>query len=65
METIFLAATALIIFVFAALAVVLWRMTGFLKMGVFDFRFLLLILLALVAKMAFDRVKLILKSHTD
>lgn len=65
METIFLAATAVIVFVFSAAAVFLWNVTGFLKMGAFDLRFLMLILLAILAKMAFDRVKVVLKSHTD
>ncbi len=64
METIFLAATAVIVFVFAAAAVFLWNVTGFLRMGAFDFRFLMLVMLALLAKMAFDRAKVVLKAHT-
>ncbi|MBI2144895.1 hypothetical protein HYU18_01080 [Candidatus Woesearchaeota archaeon] len=65
MGTIFLAATVVIVFVFTALAVLLWSVTGFLKVGAFDLRFLMLIILALLAKMVFDRVKVVLKEHTD
>jgi len=57
METIFISATAVIVFVFAAASVFLWNVTGFLKMGAFDLRFLMLIILALLAKMAFDQGK--------
>ena len=65
METLFVAATAVIIFVFTALAVVLWKATAFLKAGPFDFRFLMVIALVLAAKFIFDRVKVVLKAHTD
>ncbi len=64
METPFLAATAVVAFVFSALAVVLWKLTAFLKLGSFDLRFIMVILLALAAKYVFDRVKVVLKEHT-
>ncbi len=64
METIFVAATAIIIFVFTALAAVLWKVMAFLKTGSFDFRFLMLILLAVAAKFVHDRIKVVLKEHT-
>ncbi len=64
METIFVAATAVIIFVFTALAAVLWNLMAFLKTGSFDFRFLMLILLAVAAKFVHDRIKVVLKEHT-
>lgn len=64
METLFVAATAVIVFVFSALAVVLWKLTAFLKLGSFDLRFLMIILLAVVAKYVFDRIKVVLKEHT-
>ena len=64
METLFIAATAVIVFVFAALSVVLWKATAFLKVGAFDLRFLVIILLAVAAKFVFDRVKVVLKEHT-
>lgn len=65
METLFIAATSIIIFVFTALAAVLWKVMAFLKTDSFDFRFLMLILLAVAAKFVHDRVKVILKEHTD
>lgn len=64
METLFISATAVIIFVFSALAVVLWKTMAFLKVGSFDMRFIMLILLALAAKFVFDRIKIVLKEHT-
>lgn len=64
METLFIAATAIIIFVFTALAAVMWKTMGFLKVGSFDFRFLALILLAVAAKFVHDRIKVVLKEHT-
>ncbi len=64
METLFIAATAVVVFVFSALAVVLWKFMAFLKVGFFDMRFLMLILLALAAKFVFDRIKVVLKEHT-
>ncbi len=65
MDKPFIAATAVIVFVFSALAIVLWKLMAFLKLGSFDMRFLMVILLGLAAKMVFDRVKVILKEHTD
>ena len=64
METLFIASTAVIIFVFTALAVFLWNVTPFLKVGFFDFRFIMLALLAIAAKFVYDRVKVVLKEHT-
>ncbi len=64
METLFIAATGIAVFIFSAVAVVLWKATGFLKIGLFDFRFLLIILLAVAAKYVFDRIKVVLKEHT-
>ena len=64
MKTLFIAATAVIVFVFAALAVILWNVMAFLKLGSFDLRFLMIILLAVAAKYVFDRIKVVLKEHT-
>lgn len=64
METIFIAATSIIIFTFTAIAAVLWNVMTFLRTDSFDFRFLMLILLAVAAKYVHDRVKVILKEHT-
>ena len=64
METLFIAATAIAVFIFSAVAVVLWKATAFLKVGFFDFRFVLMILLAVAAKYLFDRIKVVLKKHT-
>ena len=64
METLFIAATAVIVFVFAAMAVFLWSAMTFLKLGSFDLRFLMVILLAVAAKYVFDRIKVVLKEHT-
>ena len=64
MEPLFIAATGIMIFVFTALAALLWKATAFLKMGSFDFRFLMLIILAVAAKYVHDRVKVVLKEHT-
>ena len=64
METLFIAATAVIVFVFTALAVFLWNTMAFLKLGSFDLRFLMVILLAVAAKYVFDRVKVVLREHT-
>lgn len=64
METLFIAATSIIIFTFTALAVVLWGALAFLKTPVFDFRFVMLILLAIAAKFVHDRIKVVLKEHT-
>lgn len=64
METIFIAATAVIIFVFTALAVFLWSFMAFLKLGSFDLRFIMVVLLAVAAKYVFDRVKVVLREHT-
>lgn len=63
METLFVAVTAVIVFVFTALAVVLWNAMAFLKTSAFDFRFLMLILLAVAAKYVHDRIKVVLKEH--
>ena len=65
METFFISATAIAPFIFSAVAIVLWKATAFLKVGSFDFRFLMIILLALAAKFVFDRIKVVLKEHTD
>ena len=65
METLFIAATAILVFIFSALTIVLWKVTAFLKVGAFDLRFLVVILLALAAKFVFDRIKVVLKEHTD
>ena len=64
METLFIAATGILIFVFTAVAVFLWNIMAFLKTGSFDFRFLMLILLAVAARYVHDRVKVVLKEHT-
>lgn len=64
MTTLFIAATAAVVFVFTALAVFLWNTMTFLKLGSFDLRFLMIIALAVAAKYVFDRVKVVLKEHT-
>ena len=64
METLFIAATASMVFIFSAVAIVLWKATAFLKVGFFDLRFVMLILLAVAAKFVFDRIKVVLKEHT-
>ncbi|MBI2580800.1 hypothetical protein HYV85_03230 [Candidatus Woesearchaeota archaeon] len=64
MKTLFVAATAVVVFVFAALAVLLWNTMTFPRTDYFDFRFLMLILLAIAAKFVHDRIKVVLKEHT-
>ncbi len=64
MDRLFLGATALIVFAFAALSLVLWMSTPFLKVGSFDFRFLMFIGVALLGKIVHDRVKVVLKQET-
>ncbi len=64
METLFIAATAVVVFIFSAVAVVLWKATAFLRIGSFDLRFLMIILLAVAAKYVFDRIKVVLREHT-
>ena len=65
MESLFIAATGIMIFVFTALAALLWKAMAFLKTASFDFRFLILILLAVAAKYVHDRAKVVLKEHTN
>lgn len=64
MEAIFVTAAAIVVFAFTALAVFLWSAMDFLKTGSFDFRLPMMIGIILLAKMAFDRVKIVLKEHT-
>jgi hypothetical protein len=65
MSTLFIGIALITGFAFLYLAIFLWNLTGFLKTGFFDFRFVVVIGLALLAKLVIDRIRIVFNTYTE